>query len=177
MLMWLLRHLFAIVVLPVMVAIFIPLWIARRTSLNWPADAFGWLWVALGAVLIAAGLALFAVTLYLFATRGRGTLAPWDPPAHLVVDGPYRYVRNPMIAGVLIVLAGEALVLRSPAHGEWALLFLLINAIYFPLLEEPLLEERFGEDYRDYKRHVRRFLPRLRPWNPQAVLPDAAPPR
>lgn len=69
-----------------------------------------------------------------------------------------------MIAGVLLILAGEALVLRSPAIGTWAAVFLLINAVYFPLVEEPQLESRFGEDYRKYKRHVPRFLPRVRPW-------------
>ena len=61
------------------------------------------------------GLLLFAASLRQFAVRGKGTLAPWDPPKHLVVEGPYRYVRNPMISGVLFVLLGEALVLRSMA--------------------------------------------------------------
>ena len=41
-----------------------------------------------------------------------------------------------------------------------------IDAVYIPLLEEPDLEVRFGESYREYRRHVPRLLPRLRPWNP-----------
>jgi protein-S-isoprenylcysteine O-methyltransferase Ste14 len=69
-----------------------------------------------------------------------------------------------MISGVLFALLGEALLLLSRPHLEWALIFLLINAVYIPLLEEPLLLERFGDGYREYCRHVPRLLPRLRPW-------------
>jgi protein-S-isoprenylcysteine O-methyltransferase Ste14 len=71
-----------------------------------------------------------------------------------------------MISGVIFILFGEALVLLSPPHGVWAASFLVINLIYIPLVEEPLLERRFGDSYREYRRHVRRFLPRLRPWDP-----------
>ena len=72
-----------------------------------------------------------------------------------------------MISGVVLVLFGEALLLLSWPHVTWALIFLGINAIYIPLLEEPLLAERFGESYREYCRHVPRLLPRLRPWEPK----------
>jgi protein-S-isoprenylcysteine O-methyltransferase Ste14 len=70
-----------------------------------------------------------------------------------------------MIAGVIFMLFGVALALRSRPHGAWAVTFLLINAIYIPLLEEPGLQRRFGDDYARYCRHVRRFVPRLRPWS------------
>lgn len=80
--------------------------------------------------------------------------------------GPYRYVRNPMISGVLLVLFGEALILLSRAHLMWALTFLAINAVYIPLLEEPLLASRFGSAYDEYRRNVPRLFPRLRPWQP-----------
>src|SRR5262249_10770128 len=101
---------------------------------------------------------------YHFWTRGRGTLAPWDPPRQFVVAGPYRYVRNPMISGVIAILAGEACVLASRPHAGWAALFAAINAIYIPLFEEPMLAARFGEPYAAYRRHVRRFVPRLTPY-------------
>ena len=115
---------------------------------------------ALFAFLI--GAALFVSTVYLFATAGRGTLAPWDPPARLVVRGPYRFVRNPMITGVLLIIVAEALFFRSMPIAVWAAVFFVINAIYLPLFEEPGLERRFGDDYRQYKRDVPRLLPRLR---------------
>jgi protein-S-isoprenylcysteine O-methyltransferase Ste14 len=83
-----------------------------------------------------------------------------------VVRGPYQFVRNPMISGVILFLFGEALALRSPPHAIWAVCFVILNLIYIPLIEEPQLERRFGDSYREYRRHVRRFVPRLRPWRP-----------
>jgi protein-S-isoprenylcysteine O-methyltransferase Ste14 len=62
---------------------------------------------------------MFASSLRTFAFEGQGTLAPWDPPLQLSVTGLYRYVRNPMISGVLMVLLGEGLVLRSFPHLQW----------------------------------------------------------
>ena len=160
------RHLVAIAALPFTVTVLVPLWIARRlpAPVRLPAAPIEWAVAIAGLAPIAVGLLLFAATLRLFVTVGRGTLAPWDPPKHLVVRGPYRYVRNPMISGVLFVLFGEALVLRSWPHLQWALFFLVINLVYIPLFEEPQLAERFGEPYREYQRHVGRFIPRLQPW-------------
>ena len=164
----LIRHLVAVAVLPFMVAVVIPIGIARRDGIAFDlgSSAFAVATQLVGVLGLAIGLLLFAASLRNFAVRGRGTLAPWDPPRALVVDGPYRYVRNPMIAGVLFIVFGEALVLLSWPHARWALIFLCLNAVYIPLLEEPILERRFGEAYREYSRHVRRFIPRVRPWVP-----------
>jgi len=165
--MWL-RHLLAIAILPFTATVLIPLWIARRYHVDVAlADSVRGLAPQMaGVLLMAAGLILFATTVHEFATRGKGTLAPWDAPRKLVVDGAYRYVRNPMISGVVLILFGEALGLWSAPHFAWAVLFLFINAIYIPLLEEPLLRQRFGDAYIDYCRHVPRILPRLKPWIP-----------
>ncbi len=163
----LLRHLLAIAVLPFTVTVLVPRWLLGGVPALRPGD--GPLAVAAqlaGVVALAVGLTLFVASLRRFATEGEGTLAPWDPPRALVVRGPYRYVRNPMISGVLFVLVGEALLLLSSRVGWWAALFAAMNAIHIPLVEEPLLERRFGEAYREYRRHVRRFVPRLRPWEP-----------
>ena len=73
-----------------------------------------------------------------------------------------------MISGVVFVLFGEAMMLRSVPHAGWALAFLVINLVFIPLFEEPGLEARFGEPYREYVRKVPRILPRLRPWKPDA---------
>jgi protein-S-isoprenylcysteine O-methyltransferase Ste14 len=81
-----------------------------------------------------------------------------------VARGPYRFVRNPMISGVILLLLGEACALLSAPHAAWAAGFAIVNLIYIPLVEEPQLERRFGEPYREYCRHVGRFVPRLRPW-------------
>ena len=164
----LVRHLFAIVVLPVTMTIMIPRWIVAGYGVRpmWPANsAIGTIALLAGAICFLTGLVLFSWCLYLFAARGKGTLAPWDPPRKLVVSGPYGHVRNPMISGVLLIIAGEALALGSRTLATWFLTFFVINQIYFLLSEEPMLESRFGADYRVYKDNVGRWIPRLRPWN------------
>jgi protein-S-isoprenylcysteine O-methyltransferase Ste14 len=162
------RHLLSIALLPFTVAVLVPLWLARN---NYTYAAIGttvsqMFLQAAGVLLLVIGLILFSASLRKFATDGEGTLAPWDPPRRLVVLGPYRYVRNPMISGVVSVLFGEALVLLSRPHFVWALIFLGVNFIYIPLLEEPGLRLRFGDSYVEYCRHVPRLIPRLRPWRP-----------
>lgn len=153
------RHLFSIAILPFTVAVLVPVWIARRYHIepSLGGGASEWL-------VQVAGLVFFAASLRRFATEGHGTLAPWDPPRELVLRGPYRYVRNPMISGVVLVLLGESLVLLSAAHAEWAACFLAVNLLYIPLIEEPQLRSRFGAAYLEYCRHVPRVVPRLRPW-------------
>lgn len=162
------RHLFALVVLPGTVAVWVPLWIARRWGITfaWPRDPVESLFAVAGIFAVVIGTTLFVASLRRFASTGRGTLAPWDPPRHLVVVGPYRYVRNPMISGVTFVAFGEAVILRSWPHFAWALFFLVNNLVWIPFYEEPHLERLFGEEYRTYRTHVRRFLPRVLPWSP-----------
>jgi protein-S-isoprenylcysteine O-methyltransferase Ste14 len=160
--MWMIiRQVIAIVALPGVVTIAVPLWLARRDHIGFapPHDLVSIAAVLCGAIMLAAGGAFFAASLFYFWTRGRGTLAPWDPPAKFVVEGPYRIVRNPMITGVILVLFGEACVLRSQPLALWGGLFLLINVIYIPVLEEPMLVARFGEPYVEYCRTVGRFMP------------------
>jgi protein-S-isoprenylcysteine O-methyltransferase Ste14 len=165
------RHLLAFLALPFMVTVVVPLYLLRRGD-AWRShlDPFPHLTlVALGVLLLGIGLALFVSSLRHFVTRGRGTLAPWDPPLSLVMTGPYRFVRNPMIAGVIFILFSEAFLLPSYALLSWAATFLVINLVYIPLLEEPVLALRFGEPYNEYRQHVRRFIPRLRPWTPKSA--------
>jgi protein-S-isoprenylcysteine O-methyltransferase Ste14 len=129
-----------------------------------PGDAFFWLALAC----FAGGLTLMVQTIRMFERVGDGTLAPWQPTRRLVVAGIYRHVRNPMISGVLLNLLGESLLFRSTALLGWLALFFAANAVYIPLLEEPGLEARFGDDYRRYRQAVPRWIPRLRPWQPDA---------
>ena len=110
-----------------------------------------------------SGFTLMVKTISLFVHIGKGSLAPWNPTKKLIVIGPYAYVRNPMLLGVFLVLAGETLLFQSRALGIYLFIFIVINAFYFPLSEEKGLLKRFGEDYADYKRNVPRFIPRLTP--------------
>ena len=163
--MTLLRHALSILLLPTLVAVVIPWWILRAYAAadsRWPPGTAAILARTLGVLVMLAGLSLVAWCIALFARVGKGTLAPWDPTSQLVAVGPYKYTRNPMIAGVLMTLIGEALVTGSRILAAWALLFLVINQTYFVLLEEPGLEARFGAAYREYKASVPRWIPRIR---------------
>ena len=163
------KHFRAILLLPGIVTIVIPATIVLLTG----KIEFGWglarpydlLPTLFGCILIGFGLYQKIKTISLFATVGDGTLAPWDPTQTLVIRGSYRYVRNPMIGGVLAILLGEALILGSLYLVYWFLFFFLLNAVYIPLFEERDLASRFGNDYLNYKRNVPRWIPRLKPWD------------
>lgn len=146
----------------------VPAWIRLALPAGdsrWPA---GW-WSSdvargLSVVVFAAGLALVIWSVSLFARVGQGTLAPWDPTRRLVVRGPYRQVRNPMISGVALLLAGQALWTGSWKLAVWLTLVIVLNHLYFLGVEEPGLDARFGQSYRDYAAHVPRWIPRRTPW-------------
>ena len=152
----------AILFLPFNVLLIIPAIILYFTKYCYNYVSF---WqIILGIILIIVGLFFLAWTIKLFATVGKGTLAPWAPTQKLIIEGPYKYVRNPMITGVLLVLAGEVVFLYSKELLYWAIFFFILNAIYFPLSEEKGLLKRFGKEYEEYKKHVPRWLPRLTPY-------------
>lgn len=158
----------AVLILPVNVLIVIPgliFWLANGSSLAADPISISDLRVVLVVLFAVIGLGLGGWTMALFARHGDGTPAPWDPPRKLVVRGPYRHVRNPMISGVIFMLAAEAIVLQSWLIAIWGAIFFIGNSFYFPLVEEPGLETRFGEDYRRYKTNVPRWIPRLRGWD------------
>jgi protein-S-isoprenylcysteine O-methyltransferase Ste14 len=163
-----LRHLLAILLLPFVVVVLIPRWVLHAwatSDTHWPTGTVTALAGHFAGVLaFLAGFALFAWCVSLFVRVGQGTLAPWDPTRRLVAVGPYRYMRNPMITGVVIMLIGEALFHGSRAVAIWAATFIAINQVYFILLEEPGLERRFGAAYLEYKSAVPRWIPRSTPW-------------
>ncbi|HEV8609360.1 MAG TPA: isoprenylcysteine carboxylmethyltransferase family protein [Thermoanaerobaculia bacterium] len=116
---------------------------------------------AIGLLLGAAGAAGVLWCIRDFAVRGRGTPAPWDPPKHLVVAGPYRYVRNPMYVASLIVLAGEALFFGSSGVAIYAAALWLAYHLRVVLSEEPALRRQFGPEYEAYRAVVPRWIPRF----------------
>jgi protein-S-isoprenylcysteine O-methyltransferase Ste14 len=158
------RHVRAILLLPVVATLVVPaliVWWTEDVGIGWGLPAgIAWLPVVVGLALLGAGLALVCWTVKLFVVVGRGTLAPWDPTSRLVVLGPYRRVRNPMISGVACVLAGEAALLGSLPLLLWLAVFAAVNAVYMPLVEEPGLRRRFGGEYEAYCASVPRWVPR-----------------
>jgi len=154
-------------ILPFTVLLIVPAGILWATGfrIGWglglPWDAVV---VLAGSVLMGNGLYYLFMTIWLFINIGKGTLAPWSPTKKLVIIGPYRHVRNPMIASVIMILLGESIAFGSAWIFVWFLIFFGINHIYFGYSEEPGLEKRFGEEYIIYKKNVPRWIPRLRPW-------------
>ena len=121
--------------------------------------------VAIGAgIAILSGVVVLLDAFVRFA-RADGTPAPPMPTGHLVVVGPYRYVRNPMYLAVLAIILGQALLSRSWGTLVYAGTVLLAVAVFVLGYEEPTLELEYGDEYREYRRNVRGWLPRVRPWN------------
>jgi protein-S-isoprenylcysteine O-methyltransferase Ste14 len=116
-------------------------------------------WHVVGALLGAAGAVLAFTCILTFVVVGKGTPAPFDAPRHLVVRGPYRFVRNPMYLGAGLALAGAALFYQSIALLGYAGVFLLITHLFVVLYEEPTLRRTFEEDYKAYCRRVGRWWP------------------
>ena len=164
------RWIIPILVLPGTVLFFVPaliLWLSKGTpfaaSPTPLTSPFFWL-----AILFAIPGTTLAITSgALFFHFGEGTAAPWDPPRNLVIRGPYRYVRNPMITGVIMLLIAESLFFGSWPLAIWATIFAIGNAIYFPRFEEPALIRRHGDPYQIYSQNVPRWIPRIRPWRPE----------
>ena len=157
--MLLIRSLLAAALLPGTVTVIVPWLIVGRgasAGARWP-----------GLALVAVGAAVLFRCIWEFAVSGRGTLAPIDPPTRLVVSGLYRYVRNPMYVGVVLILAGEAWVFWSGGLLLYAAGFFLVASLFIIFHEEPALRRKFGESYDEYMRTVPRWVPKTADRKPQ----------
>jgi len=163
------RQLISILLFPVTMTLVIPALIVLAADVRTPKldSALMVGTVAAGGLLIAGGLGMWTWTVVLFHRVGKGTLGVGDvmgEPVHLVVRGPYRHVRNPMITGVLCILLGEAAVTVSGWLLGWFAIFLAFQVIAIRFWEEPHLVKRYGNEYVDYRRNVPRWIPRISAW-------------
>lgn len=124
---------------------------------------------AAGGLLICAGLVPLAQSFAEFINSG-GTPVPVASPPRLVVSGFYRYVRNPIYVGFMAVLLGEALLFGSAGLLEYTAVAWCIGAAAVRFYEEPALARKFGVEYQEYRRCVRAWIPRMRPWTPASRL-------
>ena len=121
---------------------------------------------AVGILLIAAGLPGLIDSFARFAVQGLGTPAPIAPTQNLVVTGLYRYVRNPIYIAVVAVILGQAILFGDSRLLVYGGLMWLAFHAFVLTYEEPVLSERFGTQYEDFRANVPRWIPRLSPWRP-----------
>jgi protein-S-isoprenylcysteine O-methyltransferase Ste14 len=163
--MWLfIKNLLFTLILPGAIAVYVPLGYLAR-DLSW-AGQLGVEHIA-GLLLIAIGAAIYVRCLWEFAVVGRATPAPIDAPKFVVRTGPFRYVRNPFYIGVVSFIIGEALFFAEWRIAVYALIVALGFHTFVLLVEEPSLQDQFGETYLKYKRAVRRWIPG-RPYSPES---------
>lgn len=115
---------------------------------------------AICVVLALVGLSMVVWVSVSFVSHGKGTPIPIEPPKNFIAAGLYRFVRNPMYFGALLTLFAEAALFRSAWILLYAGLLWLALHTFTVLLEEPQLERRFGDTYRDYKARTPRWIPR-----------------
>ena len=155
--MLLLKNIIFIIFVSGTVTVLIPYWILTRkfavVSSHWGMPQY----LALLPALL--GMSIYFRCVWDFASVGRGTPAPIDPPKVLVVRGLYRYVRNPMYLGVLLLLLGEATFFGSWALLRYAVVVFIICHLFVVFYEEPSLHRKFADSYERYCRSVRRWIP------------------
>jgi protein-S-isoprenylcysteine O-methyltransferase Ste14 len=152
-----LKSLLFLIIAPGMVAGYIPLVLLK----SGPQIETGLL-AYLAFPLWFTGSVILLWSFWNFLHEGRGTPAPLDPPKELVAVGFYRYVRNPMYVGILLILIGHFF-----WFGYWSLLIYLLIAfvivhLFVTLYEEPTLKRKFGSSYQDYLNRVPRWIPRFK---------------
>ena len=150
-----LRALIALLVLPGTFAGLIPAWIVSAD--RWRGQGS---WIGVGPLVM--GIAILVWCVRDFYVAGKGTLAPWDPPKNLVIVGLYRFVRNPMYVGILMLLAGWSLLSGSAFLAAYTGLVGVAFHLRVVLYEEPRLKRQFGEQWTPYAACVRRWWPRIK---------------
>ena len=146
------RALLAFLALPGIVAIAVPAWMAAG------ARSEGGRIYLVGLLPLLVGFALLVWCVRDFYVAGRGTLAPWSPPRHLVTIGLYRYSRNPMYVAVVMMLAGWALAFASATIAIYT--GFVIGAFHLRVIygEEPWLARTHGAAWEEYAARVPRWL-------------------
>ncbi|HEY1305250.1 MAG TPA: isoprenylcysteine carboxylmethyltransferase family protein [Vicinamibacterales bacterium] len=148
--MFVLRALASFILLPGVVGFLVPALLAPPASARTIH--------ALGVVPFVAGVILLLWCVREFYVAGKGTLAPWDPPRHLVVSGPYRYSRNPMYVGVALILIGWAITFETRALWLYAFFVIVAFHLRVVLAEEPWQARTFPREWDQYKSRVPRWL-------------------
>jgi protein-S-isoprenylcysteine O-methyltransferase Ste14 len=157
----LLKNVVFTLIVPGVFGVYLPLVLTRGASARLGLA----LYASLGFLTLA--LSIYSWSIWNFAARGYGTPLPIDAPKRLVVQGPYRYTRNPMYLAVFSALLGWLILFQTTALLLYALIFAAVAILFVVGYEEPHLARTFGADYDRYRAQVPRWLPRL-PRSPDA---------
>jgi protein-S-isoprenylcysteine O-methyltransferase Ste14 len=148
-----LRALIAFLALPGVVAFLAPALLVPRITTR--------TFHIVGVVPFIAGVVVLLSCVRNFYVAGKGTLAPWDPPRRLVRVGLYRYSRNPMYVGVLLILIGWTTGFRTRSLVIYTIVVAILFHVRVLLYEEPWLARTFPGDWPAYKSRVPRWLLRV----------------
>ncbi len=135
-------------------------WVAVQFDASFPAFSFGAFRYA-GIPLIAVGGSLAFYCAYLLLVPSKKSRLPHTSKEDLIVSGPYLYVRNPFMLGIVLAIVGEAILLSRVVMFGYAAIFTWCVHFWIVFFEEPAMLERFGEDYARYKSGVPRWLPKF----------------
>jgi protein-S-isoprenylcysteine O-methyltransferase Ste14 len=116
------------------------------------------IWQFAGIIVMFSGFFILIICILRFATEGKGTLSPIDPTKKLVIKGLYKYSRNPMYVGVVLLLIGEAVFWQSFVLAGYAVVVFVVFNLFIRFHEEPRLKKDFGTEYEQYLQKVRRWL-------------------
>ncbi len=147
-----LKNLLFTLIVPGTVGILVPLLIVPHAEANNSGISLG------SYPLLLSGALIYTWCIWDFATFGRGTPAPIDPPTRLVIRGLYRFSRNPMYVGVLTLIAGWSLLFLSSSIALYGAAVGVGFHLFIRHYEEPKLLELFGDEYREYRKRVRRWV-------------------
>jgi len=124
--------------------------IPNKKIIPFPYNHLGWLLIIAGII-----LNLWADNLF---KKNNTTVKPYLKPSHFISDGPFSISRNPMYLGMLLILSGTAILLKSIILLVYPVLYLLIMNLFYIQKEEADLQEQFGKEYLNYKKKVRRWI-------------------
>lgn len=157
MLSLLLRNLLFTILQPGLVTGLFPYLMLRNMGKSFFPDSWT-IWHYVGAFVMILGFLILIRCILRFATEGKGTISPIDPTKKLVAKGLYRYSRNPMYVGAMLLLIGEAVFWQSLALALYAAIVFIGFNLFIILHEEPRLKRDFGAEYEAYFQSVRRWL-------------------
>jgi protein-S-isoprenylcysteine O-methyltransferase Ste14 len=151
------RAILAFLALPVTFAALVPWLLSRIPGPLISQTHYGVLPVLIGVVVLI-------ISVISFYRRGKGTLAPWDPPRFLVVQDLYRFNRNPMYVGITLIIFGWAMITGKPWNYVYAVMLPFIFHLRIILYEETEMERLYGTQWERYKRSVPRWGVRVGNW-------------